>query len=410
MDMLGTAHPFRKNVAVLLRDHEGPVLEGGRARRFHIVRALGDRAEIHRLATPSGSDFATRSRAYLRSLVEGVLVALRTSAPRLLLFYPDLPGFVPARSWKVTVLLAWLCILRLVLTLRSKRLIVDVGDIPRWQYPALNLSLPVSPALLRLLEYWLFLLADQVTLSTSSLASRLSCDLGITPSRFVVLANGAPASLANLELPGAGPPLASQIGSERPPPIGGSRTFDPTGSVRRQESCSDRLHGRLKFVYVGSLDRRQDRGITGLCRAFIRSVEYDGAPIDLLLIGEGGDWIREEFRTSRLTVLGPLPEQELPVWIRKSHFAIIPYPIDRYYETVCPTKLAFYALCGIPILSTPLPEVVRLLERHLLGECVEPETVFTRWQELARKYEGFAGGIHLESLTWEAQVTSLVSS
>ncbi|MBI4864970.1 MAG: hypothetical protein HY815_32630 [Candidatus Riflebacteria bacterium] len=356
-------------LTALWRERPGPVLEGGRARRHHILGALSDRVRVHRLPLPAGPGAIDRLQAFAGALLEGLRVAATVRTGALLLFYPDLPCFVPARAVKVPLMILWVVAVRLLLTARGRRLVVDVGDVPRWQALSLNYDLPAPWWLLRMAELVVFRCADRVTVASRGMARDLALDLSLPEARLAVLPNGAPRRLLEL-----GPPV-------RPAP-------GPS----------------IRCIYVGSLDPAQDRGVRALCRAFLAR---DDPRCELVLIGENGGWIDEEFCSDRIRAFGPIPEDDCVPWIRSSHFALIPYPVDRYYRIVYPTKLALYALSRVPILSSRLPEVVDPIERHRLGECLEPDRVFGRIDELVARYRDFAGGVDLEALTWEAAVTVL---
>jgi hypothetical protein len=359
-------------ITVLWRDLPGAPVEGGRARRFGIVAGAGDAADVRRLSIPAGGRRLARAASYVTALAQALAAAITTPAPRVLLFYPDLPAFMPARWWKLPLLAAWLALLRAVLSLRGRELFVDVVDVPRWQAVSLHYELPLPAGVLRAVERLVFGLADRVTVTTATVARELALDLSLPRSRFRVLVNGSHAWIGRL-------PRARTGGRER------SQRPDPV----------------VRFIYLGCLDRTQDRGIRRMCRAFIAASRD---PIELVLIGESGDWIPGEFPAPGLRVLPPLPEADCVPWLRSSHFALIPYPTAGYYRTVCPTKLALYAQAGVPVVATPMDEVRVLVERHRLGECLEPEEVFARWRELVDRYEDYTGGTDLEALTWESAV------
>lgn len=354
------------DICVLWRDGGGPVLEGGRARRVHLVKALGDRAEVHRLALPAPAGTGGRAGAYVRALGEGLAAAARTPAPRVLLFFPEVPGWMPARAWKLPVALAWIAALRLALWLRGRELVVDVGDVPRYQCGSLNYELPAGQLAWRLLERVLFGLADRVAVPGPVVAGWLARDHRLPPARFAVVPNGAPRAL--LEVP------------------------------RRAGG------GPARFVYVGNLSARQDRGIRALCRAFAARAPGDA---ELVLIGEGGGWIEGELGTPGLEVLDALPEEETFAWLARADLALIPYPTGGYYPAVCPTKLALYALARVPIISTDAETSRALIEKHRLGEVMAPEQLFARWPEVIARYRGFRGGERLDELTWDAVAQAL---
>jgi glycosyltransferase involved in cell wall biosynthesis len=344
------------DVCVLWRDRDGPVLEGGRARRVNLVKALGDRAEVCRLA---GS--------YVDVWIASLVAAARTPARAVLVWFPDLPVWMPASLAKLPFALAWLALLRLILSVRGRALVADVGDVPRYQCTSLNYELSGGQFVWTVLERALFRLADRIAVTNDVIASWLARDHALPPERFRVVVNGAPRAL--LDVP------------------------------RRSEP------GAARFVYVGNLDATQDRGIRALCRAFASRAPGDA---ELVLIGEGGAWIERELATPGLRVLDAMPEERTYEWLARADFALIPYPTGGYYPAVCPTKLALYALARVPILSTDMEVSRALIERHGLGEVLAPAEVFARWPALAEKYRAFAGGRDLERLSWDAAAGQLL--
>ena len=356
-------------IAVLHRDPmPGPVREGGRARRAGLLAALSD-AEVHHLAVSCrGSDtLEGRLYPYFRALAQGLAVAGHSSAPRLLVFYPELPGAHPARAWKLPLVFAWLALLRWICTARGIRLLVDFGDVPRWQHRALHLPLPMRSGLHRLLELVLCALADRVTVATPELADRLARDLGLPRARFAVLPNAA-----------------------RPAP-------------RR----APRPPGRARFIYVGSLDARQDRGIRALCESFVTRAPRRA---ELVLVGEGGEWIAQAYPSPRLRVLPPQPEDVCARWVARSDFALIPYPTHGYYHTVSPIKLPLYALARTPIISTPLEATKRVIAQHALGECLDMGEAFANLRDLEWKYRAFRGGRNLQAFRWTVSARILLEA
>ncbi len=73
---------------------------------------------------------------------------------------------------------------------------------------------------------------------------------------------------------------------------------------------------------------------------------------------------------SRLThwpnvqVLSARPHAELPRYLLACDVALIPYRLSEYTANVYPTKLNEYLAMGLPVVSTPLPEMERFNARH----------------------------------------------
>lgn len=354
------------SIAVLHRDPlPGPVREGGKARRQGLIDALADAQVYHLAISCRGSSDTLEGRLipYFLALRQGLAIAAHTDAPRVLLFYPEIPGAHPARAFKLPLIFAWLVLLRWICTARGIRLLVDAGDIPRWQHPALGRPLPMWGWLHRLFERVVFGLADRVTVATPELAADLARDFGWS-DRFAVVPNGA-----------------------RPCP----------------EPRPPRASDRTRFVYVGGLERA--RGIETLCREFVTRAPESA---ELVLMGEGGEWIASEF--PRVRVLPAAEESDCAREVAAADFALIPYPTDGYYRTVAPMKLPLYALARTPIISTELQASKNVIEKHELGECRPIEGFFGDVPALVQRYRSFEGGRDLDALTWKASGEALLSA
>ncbi len=59
-----------------------------------------------------------------------------------------------------------------------------------------------------------------------------------------------------------------------------------------------------------------------------------------------------------LHFVGRKPYEDLPAWCRRFDVGLIPFKINDLTEAVNPIKLREYLAAGLPVLSTPLPEVV----------------------------------------------------
>jgi glycosyltransferase involved in cell wall biosynthesis len=68
--------------------------------------------------------------------------------------------------------------------------------------------------------------------------------------------------------------------------------------------------------------------------------------------------------------LGPVSYEELPAHARLFDVGLIPFKINALTACVNPLKLMEYFALGIPVASTPLPEVVKFRDHVYLGEGV----------------------------------------
>ncbi len=88
--------------------------------------------------------------------------------------------------------------------------------------------------------------------------------------------------------------------------------------------------------------------------------------------------------------VGGRTHEELPGYIQAFDVGLIPYVLTDYTRCVYPTKLNEYFFLGKPVVSTPLPEVIRF--NRDFGELVSigdgPDSFFRRVQETLKTANG----------------------
>ncbi len=88
-------------------------------------------------------------------------------------------------------------------------------------------------------------------------------------------------------------------------------------------------------------------------------------------------------------LLGQKPHESLPHYIKHFDVGIIPYRLTDYTNNVYPTKLNEYHALGIPVVSTPLPEVMAFNRRNT--QLVQ---IGRTSEEFGRALEGLLRGGH----------------
>lgn len=105
---------------------------------------------------------------------------------------------------------------------------------------------------------------------------------------------------------------------------------------------------------------------------------------------------------------GAVPHAELPSYLVSFDCGLIPYVIDQFTQFTFPSKLAEYLAAGLPVVSTPLPElspyddVVAIVDDaesmvRAIGSCVDAQA-----QELREKRINVA-----QSLSWDTIVSRM---
>ncbi|PQP33882.1 glycosyltransferase family 1 protein, partial [Desulfobacteraceae bacterium SEEP-SAG9] len=80
---------------------------------------------------------------------------------------------------------------------------------------------------------------------------------------------------------------------------------------------------------------------------------------NLILIGPSQLSIDILPKRKNIHYLGPIDYEELPNYARCFDVALIPFKINELTVSVNPLKLMEYFSLGLPVVSTPLPEVVK---------------------------------------------------
>jgi len=75
-----------------------------------------------------------------------------------------------------------------------------------------------------------------------------------------------------------------------------------------------------------------------------------------------------------LTLIPPAPLAELPLWTAGAAVGLIPYlkrGLNHWYCT--PNKLWEYPSAGVPVLASPFPEMMKLIQAHGFGWALAPD-------------------------------------
>ncbi|KNY26833.1 glycosyltransferase [Pseudobacteroides cellulosolvens] len=82
--------------------------------------------------------------------------------------------------------------------------------------------------------------------------------------------------------------------------------------------------------------------------------------LEFVIVGGIVDKTAEKlFNYSNVQMIGQVPKSELPKYLKQIDYGLIPYKINEFTKGVNPTKLFEYLGAGVPVISTPIPEVKR---------------------------------------------------
>ena len=83
----------------------------------------------------------------------------------------------------------------------------------------------------------------------------------------------------------------------------------------------------------------------------------------IALIGQQLDDVATVRGLPNVHLLGRKPHAELPAYCKGFDVGLIPYRIDQRMTYVNPIKLREYLSAGVPVVSTRVPEVERMIDR-----------------------------------------------
>ena len=129
-----------------------------------------------------------------------------------------------------------------------------------------------------------------------------------------------------------------------------------------------------------------------------------------MLIGQQlADLSRDRAALPNVHLLGQKPHDELPAYCKGFDVGMIPYRIDERMTFVNPLKLREYLSAGLPVVSTPVPEVARLSRtsrasrRRATSSSRRSSARSTRRAPAARGARSLA----MRNETWSARVAKV---
>jgi len=250
-------------------------------------------------------------------------------APEIVVLnYPAYPFF-----WQHTVTkyykmsLAFTRRLRRWANSHGAQVIIDVMDLPLYQYEDVGLPMDMSTEDFRAFDQKVLGSADRLWVCSHHLSELTTEQYGVPSERICSVVNGSNACFA---------------------------TTDPT------------KQGPFKFVYCGSLLKH--RGVEQMIRDF---VDCRLENVELHLAGADGDWIPGAFSNSGIVYHGSLTDSAACELAAKCEVGCIYYPQKGYYHLAFATKLALYVCCGVPVLCTDVAETGGAVRAMGVGRVVD---------------------------------------
>jgi glycosyltransferase involved in cell wall biosynthesis len=119
--------------------------------------------------------------------------------------------------------------------------------------------------------------------------------------------------------------------------------------------------------FIGLIDQWID---LDLLKAVARRI----APAHLVLIGQARVDVSALAAESNVHLLGRKAFADLPAYCRAFDTALIPFLVNDLTRAVNPIKLREYLSAGLPVVSTPLPEIVPFADRPGTTLAAEQES------------------------------------
>lgn len=172
---------------------------------------------------------------------------------------------------------------------------------------------------------------------------------------------------------------------------------------RAREEMGGNGGSRPIALYFGALNER-------LNGKFVEALLEAGWKV--ALIGPGSSRAPRLRACEGLRVLGPRPYDALPSYLAAADAGLIPYHVEGSHRHLYPVKALEYLAGGKPVLSTPLPNVEKLL-----GDFVWTGEFPDEWTELALNWKkqraklqerALAGQAFVRERTWSAMATDMI--
>jgi glycosyltransferase involved in cell wall biosynthesis len=111
-------------------------------------------------------------------------------------------------------------------------------------------------------------------------------------------------------------------------------------------------NGKYNCVYAGTLNK--GRQVEELITMF-SGLDH----VNLILLGDWGEWLLDYDLPENVVYLGNKSNAVAHQIVSSCDLGLIQYDSSRFYYNLCyPTKISFYLTAGIPVLSTPLTELM----------------------------------------------------
>ena len=109
-----------------------------------------------------------------------------------------------------------------------------------------------------------------------------------------------------------------------------------------------------------------------------------------------------------VTLVGPVPHARLPSFCKRFDVGLVPYLLGPRMRTVSPLKAREYLSAGLPVVSTAVPEVVRLGGCRIARSAAEAEAAIADELDDDSRARRLARSDTMRQDSWQARVADLV--
>ena len=136
-----------------------------------------------------------------------------------------------------------------------------------------------------------------------------------------------------------------------------SNSFESARQFRNQPLEPFKTLGAPVVGYIGSI-----RSSTDI--ALITSAAELAPDLQFVLAGPTFVDASPLAARSNVLLLDPIPHEDVMRYMVRFDVGILPYKINPFTSGIMPVKLKEYLAAGLPVVATPLPELVRFAEEH----------------------------------------------
>lgn len=155
--------------------------------------------------------------------------------------------------------------------------------------------------------------------------------------------------------------------------------------------------------FVGTIDRRIDVQL-------IESVASRLRGWTVLLVGPiaDGDIGKRLAAIPNAKLVGSVPFGDLPTYVSHFHCGLVPYVVNDFARGIFPCKVAEYLALGVPVVSTPLPELLRLGQLvTIVSNPAEAVIAIERWRVRADRATRESLRESSRPLSWRPMVETM---